>query len=47
MQHNKYSLGDIEKMLPWERDIYVSLLVNHIKEQNKRREEQSRRNKNV
>ena len=47
MQHHKYSLGDIEKMLPWERDVYVSLLVNHIKEQNKRREEQSRRNKNV
>ena len=47
MQHHKYSITDNEKMLPWERDIYVSLLVNHIKEQNKRREEQSRRNKNV
>ena len=47
MQHHKYSLENIEKMIPWERDVYVSLLVNHIKEQNKRREEQSRRNKNV
>tara|TARA_Y100001970_G_C13757820_1_gene614224 strand:+ start:485 stop:628 length:144 start_codon:yes stop_codon:yes gene_type:complete len=47
MQHHKYSLGDIEKMLPWERDVYVSLLVNHIKEENKKREEESRRNKNV
>ena len=47
MQHHKYSITDIEKMLPWERDVYVSLLVNHIKEENKKREEQSRRNKNV
>tara|TARA_B100000945_G_scaffold306671_1_gene294361 strand:+ start:1774 stop:1917 length:144 start_codon:yes stop_codon:yes gene_type:complete len=47
MQHHKYSLGDIEKMLPWERDVYVSLLVNHIKEENKKREEHNRRNKNV
>jgi len=40
MQHHKYSLGEIENMLPWERDIYVSLLINHIKEENKRKERQ-------
>ena len=45
MQHHKYSLENIEKMIPWERDVYVSLLVNHIKEENKRREEQRRKNK--
>jgi len=45
MQHHKYSLGEIEKMLPWERDIYVSLLVNHIKEENKKREERNRKGK--
>jgi hypothetical protein len=43
MQHHKYSLVEIEKMLPWERDIYVSLLVNHIKEENKRRESKNRK----
>tara|TARA_Y100001970_G_scaffold128780_1_gene158924 strand:+ start:2108 stop:2242 length:135 start_codon:yes stop_codon:yes gene_type:complete len=43
MQHHKYSLGEIEKMLPWERDVYVSLLINHIKEENKKREEQRRK----
>ena len=37
MQHHKYSLSDIEYMLPWERDIYVSLLINYIKEENERR----------
>jgi hypothetical protein len=24
-------------MMPWERDIYISLLVNYIKEENERK----------
>ena len=43
MQHHKYSLGDIENMMTWERDVYVSLLVNHIKEENKKREKEARK----
>lgn len=38
MQHHKYSLTEIENMIPWERDIYVSLLKNHVEEENKRME---------
>jgi hypothetical protein len=34
MQHHKYSLSDIENMIPWERDIYLSLLETFIEEQN-------------
>ena len=41
MQHHNYSLGDIENMMPWEREIYVDMLIEHIKEENKRREEES------
>ena len=26
MQHHKYSLTELENMIPWEREIYVSLL---------------------
>ena len=37
MQHHKYSLSEIENMMPWERDIYISLLVNYIKEENDKR----------
>jgi hypothetical protein len=37
MQHHKYSLTEIENMIPWERDIYISLLVTYIKEENERR----------
>jgi DNA replication initiation complex subunit (GINS family) len=36
MQHHKYSLTEIENMLPWEREIYVSLLVNYINEENEK-----------
>ena len=38
MQHHKYSLTEIENMIPWERDVYVNLLVNYIKEQNEKRQ---------
>ena len=33
MQHHKYSLTELENMIPWEREIYVSLLVNYLREQ--------------
>jgi hypothetical protein len=33
MQHHKYSLNELEGMIPWEREIYVSLLSNYIKEE--------------
>ena len=34
MQHHKYSLSDIENMIPWEREIYIGLLQQHIEEEN-------------
>jgi hypothetical protein len=37
MQHHKYSLTELENMIPWEREVYVTLLSNHIKEENERR----------
>ena len=33
MQYHKYSLTDIENMMPWERDIYVGLLQSHLEEE--------------
>ena len=33
MQHHNYSLVDLENMMPWEREIYVGLLLEFIKEQ--------------
>tara|TARA_R110000824_G_scaffold376631_1_gene567758 strand:- start:1350 stop:1493 length:144 start_codon:yes stop_codon:yes gene_type:complete len=36
MQHHKYSLQELENMLPWEREIYISLLINYIQEENEK-----------
>jgi hypothetical protein len=30
MQYHKYSLSDVETMVPWERDIYVKMLVEYL-----------------
>jgi hypothetical protein len=43
--HHKYSLTELDGMLPWEREIYVTLLSEHIKEENKKAEEQQRKMK--
>ena len=34
MQHHKYSLTELENMMPWEREIYVTLLSQYIEEEN-------------
>ena len=34
MQHHKYSLTELENMIPWEREIYLALLQNYIEEEN-------------
>jgi len=36
MQHHKYSLTELDEMMPWEREIYVNLLLQHIEEENER-----------
>lgn len=36
MQFHKYSLSDIENMMPWERFLFIDLLKAHIKEQNQK-----------
>ena len=42
VQYHKYSLGDLEGMLPWEREIYVDLLLQHIREENEKVREQKK-----
>jgi hypothetical protein len=41
MQHHKYSLTELENMMPWEREIYVSLLQQYIEEENLKAQQQS------
>lgn len=33
VQHHKYSLTELENMIPWEREVYLSLLKQHIEEE--------------
>lgn len=40
MQHHKYSLSDLDGMIPWERTIYVTMLLRHIEEENEKLKQQ-------
>ena len=40
MQHHKYSLTELDNMMPWEREIYIGLLEEHVKAENKRQKEE-------
>ena len=39
MQYHKYSLTELENMMPWERDIYLTLLKNYIEAENLKRQQ--------
>jgi|TARA_B100000035_G_scaffold69359_1_gene56756 hypothetical protein len=41
MQHHKYSLTELENMVPWEREIYISLLEQYIEEENLKAQQQN------
>ena len=41
MQYHKYSLTEIENMMPWERDIYVALLQQHLEEEKLKQQQQA------
>jgi len=40
MQHHKYSLTELNNMIPWEREVYVQLLIRHLKEEEERQKRQ-------
>lgn len=37
MQVHKYSLNDLESMIPYERDLYIEMLIVMIEESNKKK----------
>ena len=45
MQHHKYSLTELENMMPWEREIYMGLLMQWIKDENERLEKEKAKHK--
>ena len=45
MQHHKYSLTELDEMMPWEREIYVGLFMEHIEKENERIEKENQKMK--
>ena len=43
MQHHKYSLSELENMMPWEREIYVKMLIDHLRDEKDRIENERRK----
>ena len=39
MQHHKYSLTELENMMPWEREVYIEMLQQFIKEENEKQKQ--------
>lgn len=44
MQYHKYSLTELENMIPWERDVYVNLLIRYLREEERRQKQQDFQN---
>lgn len=38
MHHHKYSLTELENMIPWEREIYLSLLTQFLEKEKQQRD---------
>ena len=43
MQHHNYSLEELENMVPWEREIYIGLLMNYLQDEKEQMEQENRR----
>ena len=44
MQHHNYSLDELDNMMPWEREVYLGLLMNFLKEEEEERKKKDRQN---
>lgn len=36
MQYHKWSLTELDNMVPWEREVYVTLLMKHLEEEERK-----------
>jgi hypothetical protein len=39
MQYHKYSLTEIEEMMPWEREVYTTFLMQYLEEVRQKQEQ--------
>jgi hypothetical protein len=45
MQHHKYSLTELDNLIPWERQVYIDLLLKYLEEENEKLREEQRARK--
>ncbi len=45
MQHHKYSLAELDNLMPWERQVYIDLLLKYLEEENEKLREEQRARK--
>tara|TARA_B100000676_G_C17456062_1_gene521433 strand:+ start:350 stop:523 length:174 start_codon:yes stop_codon:yes gene_type:complete len=44
LQYHKYSLTEVENLIPWEREVYVALLKAHLEEEKLKAQQENNRN---
>lgn len=42
MQEHNWSLTELENMVPWEREVYVAMLIQHLKKKAEDRKNKSK-----
>ena len=42
MQHHKYQLREIDSLMPWEKEVYIDMLNNYLKEEEEKQKQQDR-----
>ena len=42
IHHYHYSLSEIENLIPWEREVYLSMLISHLENEKEKRKQQQR-----
>ena len=45
IQHHNWSLTELENMLPWEREIYIGMLIKHLEDEKLAQKKQERKNR--
>lgn len=40
IQHHNWSLTELDNMMPWEREVYIGLLIEHLEEEKKEQTKQ-------
>ena len=46
MQHHKYSLTELDNMMPGERQLYIDMLLKHLDEEREKIKEEQQRARN-